>query len=104
MHRRQALLAAAFAVVIAPALAPLPALAQSAMADGEVVKIDKAGGRVTIKHNGVPNLGMPPMLMVFHVRDSHMLDDLAVGDRVRFAAERIDGRYTITALSKAPTN
>ena len=33
-----------------------------------------------------------------------MLDDLAPGDRVRFAAARIDGRYTLTALSKAPTD
>ncbi|HSM22347.1 MAG TPA: copper-binding protein [Rubrivivax sp.] len=31
-----------------------------------------------------------------------MLEGLAVGDRVRFTAERIDGQYTVTALSKAP--
>jgi Cu/Ag efflux protein CusF len=31
-----------------------------------------------------------------------MLDGLAVGDRVRFRAERIEGSYTVTAVSKAP--
>jgi predicted RNA-binding protein with TRAM domain len=31
-----------------------------------------------------------------------LLNDVAVGDRVRFAVERVDGNYTITALSKAP--
>ena len=27
---------------------------------------------------------------------------LAVGDKVRFAAEKIDGNYTLTAIVKAP--
>jgi Cu/Ag efflux protein CusF len=31
-----------------------------------------------------------------------MLDDVAVGDRVRFAVERIDGQYTVVMISKAP--
>jgi Cu/Ag efflux protein CusF len=31
-----------------------------------------------------------------------MLADVAVGDRVRFVAERIDGQYVVTTLSKAP--
>ncbi len=102
MDRRQAMFAVA--AVAVPLLRPRQVRAQGTMAAGEVVKLDKAGGRITIKHDGVPNLDMPPMIMVFHVRDSHMLDDLAVGDRVRFAAARIGGRYTITALSKAPTS
>ena len=31
-----------------------------------------------------------------------MVLELAVGDRVRFTAERIDGQYTLTTLTKAP--
>ncbi|MDE2082150.1 MAG: copper-binding protein [Burkholderiales bacterium] len=103
MHRRQVIFAAAAAALAAgTAGLALSARAQGATATGEVIKVDKAGSRITIKHGGVPNLDMPPMIMVFHVRDAGLLDGLAPGDRVRFEAARIDGRYTITALSKAP--
>ena len=78
------------------------ALAQAPTAGGEVAKVDKAASRVTLKHSGIKNLDMPPMTMIFRVRDPKMLDDLAAGDRVRFVAERLDGQYTLTALSKAP--
>jgi Cu(I)/Ag(I) efflux system protein CusF len=79
-----------------------PAYAQTPNASGEVTKVDKPGLRVTIKHGEIKNLDMPPMTMVFRVRDAKLLDELAPGDRVRFAAERIDGSYTVTSLSKAP--
>jgi Cu/Ag efflux protein CusF len=78
------------------------ALAQAPMANGEVTKIDKASGRVTLKHGEIKSLDMPPMTMAYRVRPPQLLDGVTVGDRVRFAAERIDGNYTITALSKAP--
>ena len=45
---------------------------------------------------------MPPMTMAYRVRSPQLLEGVAVGDRVRFTAERIDGNYTVTALSKAP--
>ena len=63
-------------------------------------KIDAAQGRVTLKHAEIKRLDMPPMTMVFRVRDPKMLDGLAVGDKVRFDAEKIDGQYTVTALKK----
>ena len=81
---------------------PTLARAQAATAGGEVAKIDKATGRLTLKHDGIKNLDMPPMLMAFRVRDPKMLDGLSVGDRVRFVAERVDGQYTVMSLSKAP--
>ena len=84
------------------ALVSLGALAQATNAVGEVGKIDKAHGRITIKHEGVKNLDMPPMALVFRVRDPAVLDTLAVGDKVRFAAEKIGGDYTVTAIVKAP--
>ena len=71
-------------------------------ATGEVMKLDKEQLRITLKHGEIKNLDMPPMTMVFRVKDRQLVQDLAVGDRVRFAAERIDGNYTVTALSKAP--
>ena len=78
------------------------ALAQAPMANGEVTKVDKANGRVTLKHGEIKHLDMPPMTMVYRVRPPQLLDQMAVGDRVRFAVERIDGNYTVTALSKTP--
>ena len=45
---------------------------------------------------------MPPMTMAFRVSGPHLLDGVAVGDRVRFTVERIDGQYTVTSVSKAP--
>jgi Cu/Ag efflux protein CusF len=83
-------------------LLPVAALAQATTAGGEVAKLDKGGERITLKHTGIKNLEMPPMVMSFHVRDPKIVEGLAVGDRVRFVAERVDGQYTITALSKAP--
>ena len=81
---------------------PAGAGAQAATAGGEVAKVDKAAGRITLKHTGIKNLDMPPMLMTFKVRDPQMLDGLAAGDRVRFVAERVDGTYMLVSLSKAP--
>jgi Cu/Ag efflux protein CusF len=78
------------------------ATAQTSTTGGEVVKLDKASGRVTLKHGEIKNLDMPPMTMSFRVREPKLLDGVAVGDRVRFAAERLEGQYTVTVLSKAP--
>jgi Cu/Ag efflux protein CusF len=77
-------------------------LAQAPQVDGEVKKIDKAQGRITLKHGDIKHLDMPPMTMVFRVSDPKMLDSVAVGDKVRFAADKVGGNYTVTALSKAP--
>jgi Cu/Ag efflux protein CusF len=77
-------------------------LAQASMASGEVTKVDKANARITLKHGEIKSLDMPPMTMAYRVRPPGLLEGVAVGDRVRFTAERIDGQYTVTALSKAP--
>jgi Cu(I)/Ag(I) efflux system periplasmic protein CusF len=77
-------------------------LAQTPAVDGEVKKIDKAQGRITLKHGDIKHLDMPPMTMVFRVTDPKMLDSVAVGDKVRFAADKVGGNYTVTSLSKAP--
>ncbi len=85
------------------AATPATAAASSGdMADGEVRKIDKDAGKLTLKHGEIKSLDMPPMTMVFRVRDARLLDGVAVGDRVRFTAEKIDGNYTVTSIAKAP--
>lgn len=74
------------------------AMANSGLADGEIRKIDKEAGKLTIKHGELKNLGMMPMVMVFKVKDKAMLEQVKQGDKVRFAADRIDGAITVTML------
>ena len=90
------------AVFLAAALLAQGAFAQAATTTGEVTKLDKSAGKVTLKHGEIKNLDMPPMTMVFRVSNPRWLDDLAVGNRVRFTAEKVDGQYTVTSVSKAP--
>ncbi len=70
--------------------------------DGEVRKVDKAQGKVTIKHGEIKNLDMPPMTMVFVVKDKSALDTLKVGDKVKFVAGKDGGTYTVTEIRVAP--
>lgn len=73
----------------------------TSMADGEVRKIDKEQGKVTLKHGPIASLDMPGMTMVFKVADPKMLDILKPGDKVKFAADRVDGAITVTAIEVA---
>ena len=77
-------------------------LSQAQIAEGEVRKIDKAQAKLTLRHGEIKSLDMPPMTMVFRVKDAKMLDALNVGDKVRFDAEKIDGQYTVTVLVRQP--
>jgi Cu/Ag efflux protein CusF len=74
------------------------AMAQAPNAVGEVLRIDADGQRITLRHAGLPSLDMPAMTMTFRVRDPRLLLGVGVGDRVRFAAEKLDGGYVVTAL------
>ena len=68
------------------------------MADGEVRKVDKENGRVTLRHGEIRSLQMPPMTMVFNVPDKAMLDGLKAGDKVRFTAVDDAGKLTLKEL------
>jgi Cu/Ag efflux protein CusF len=88
---------------ITAAALTLAALAVQAQAyQGEVMKIDKAQGKLTLRHGELKGLDMPPMTMVFRVGNPALMDAVAVGDRVRFDAVKVGGNYTVTAISKAP--
>ncbi|MCB1916578.1 MAG: copper-binding protein [Rhodocyclaceae bacterium] len=71
------------------------------MAEGVVRKVAKARGRITIKHGPLANLDMPPMTMVFRVKDDAMLDGVKPGDKILFKAEDIGGALTVTELAPA---
>jgi Cu(I)/Ag(I) efflux system protein CusF len=75
-----------------------------AHADGEVRKIDKEAGKLTLEHAEIRNLGMPGMTMVFVVKDKTMLDKLQPGDKVKSQVQRalVNGAYVVTQLERAP--
>ena len=100
------------AALLAAALLAAPAFAQSqsshdahhpgdALSDGEVRKVDKDAKKITIKHGPLANLDMPPMTMVFQVKDPAMLEQVKAGDKVKFQAEKVGAAYTITKIEPA---
>jgi Cu(I)/Ag(I) efflux system protein CusF len=68
------------------------------MSEGEVQKIDKNTGKITIKHGPLVNLGMPGMTMVFRVKDPAMLEKVQPTDKIRFTAEKMNGALTVVAI------
>jgi uncharacterized cupredoxin-like copper-binding protein/Cu/Ag efflux protein CusF len=90
------------AVAVAAPTPPTPAAPNAAMTDGEVRKVDIEAGRITLKHAEIKNLEMPGMTMVFAVKDKAQLGQLKAGDKVTFAAEKINGNYVVTQIVKAP--
>ena len=72
--------------------------ATATLAEGEVRKIDVDAKKITIKHQEIRNLDMPPMTMVFQVRDASLLGRVKPGDKIRFAAEKVGGAYTVTRI------
>ncbi len=89
------LMTAAAHLVGAPVLAAQHA---TEMSEGEVRRIDKEQGKMTLRHGPLTNLDMPAMTRVFQVSDKAMLDQVKVGDKVRFHAEKIGSQYTVTKI------
>ena len=68
------------------------------MTDGEVRKIDKAAGKITIRHGPIKNLDMPGMTMVFQIKDPAMLEKGQQGDKVKFKAAMSGGAMVVTEI------
>lgn len=77
------------------------AAGSTALADGEVRKVDKDAKKITIRHGPIQTLDMPPMTMVFQVKDPAMLDQVKAGDKIRFSADKVGGAFTVTSLEPA---
>lgn len=109
MKQLNEILVAATLVIIT--LTPLGSFAQSSIppdamqtvdatvpSDGEIRKIDKETGKLTIKHGPIKHLDMPPMSMVFSARDKTLLDKVKVGDKIRFMAIEENGKMVVTDI------
>jgi Cu/Ag efflux protein CusF len=68
---------------------------------GEIKKVDSSAGKVTIKHDAIPNLEMDGMTMVFRAADPALLTGLNAGDKISFQADKVNGQLTVVKIEKA---
>lgn len=68
------------------------------MTDGEVRKIDKDAGKITIKHGEIKHMEMPGMTMVFVAKDKALLDKTSVGAKIQFMVTNENGQMTVTDI------
>lgn len=72
--------------------------ADGKMSEGEIKKVDKAAGKITIKHGELKNLAMPGMTMAFRVKDAAMLDQVKPGDKVSFIADKVGAQLVVSKI------
>ncbi|MFM1787791.1 MAG: hypothetical protein RLZZ166_258 [Pseudomonadota bacterium] len=81
----------------------LVGVCSSAMAEwasGEIRRLDPENKRLTIKHGDIKSIDMPPMTMVFYVKEPSLLGGLQVQDAVEFQATAEGTKYIVTAIRK----
>jgi len=78
-----------------PAAKSAPRASAQMLGEAVVKKINKTNATVTLTHGTLPN-GMPPMTMAYMVKDAAWLDQLKVGQKIRFATDPADGDMTVT--------
>ena len=71
------------------------------MAEGVVRRIDLENNKITIRHGEIKALDMPPMTMVFQVKDASVLETLKAGDKVRFVVQKSDTGFVVTDIQAA---
>jgi Cu/Ag efflux protein CusF len=82
-------------------VATQPTTAQQ-LVEGQVVKIDDAAGKITLRHGPIKKLEMDEgMTMVFKAQDPAMLKTVKVGDKVKFDVDRVNGQITLTRIEKS---
>lgn len=79
--------------------APVSATSPAEWTEGEVRRVDIAGQKVTLRHGEIKHLDMPPMTMVFHAATPGMLDQLKVGDKIRFDVQEREGKMVLTRIA-----
>lgn len=68
--------------------------------EGEVLDVDRDAREIAIRHGPLPELSMDPMSMTFKVADPAMLDKVRKGDRVKFKAGLVDGRFGVLSIER----
>ena len=69
--------------------------------DGTIRRIDTSGQKMTIKHEEIKELLMPPMTMVFRLKDPMWTVQFKVGDPIRFRVVDLEnGRLQVIELER----
>lgn len=76
------------------------AAAATAVAEGEVKRVDKGSGTVTLKHGPIPSIDMPAMTMGYRAKDKSMAEQLKPGDKIKFELGNVGGVYTLIRVEK----
>jgi Cu/Ag efflux protein CusF len=91
-----------FAPAFALCMLSCGALAQNALIDGQVVKVDTSASNITIKHGPIKKLDMDQgMTMVFHAPNADLLKGVKSGDKIKFDAESVNGQLTVIKIEKS---
>jgi Cu/Ag efflux protein CusF len=91
--------AAVLLMLVAPLFAQPPLPERFGPNEGRVLKVDKSAGEITIRHGYLPELSMDPMSMIFVVADPALLHRVKEGDRVKFKAGLVAGRFAVIAIT-----
>jgi Cu/Ag efflux protein CusF len=84
------------ALVAGIAISATAALAEEVVwTKGEVVKVDLAQSKVTVKHEEIKNLDMPGMTMVFFAPEKSVIEGLKEGDKKEFQFGDMNGRMIV---------
>jgi Cu(I)/Ag(I) efflux system periplasmic protein CusF len=75
--------------------------AHAEWASAEIRRVDAPNSRMTLKHGEIKSLDMPPMTMVFYVRDPSLLEGLKAQDKIEFQASVEGKKYFVTAVRKS---
>jgi len=76
-------------------------MAPPGMTAGEVRKIDRETGKITLRHQAIKHMDMPGMTMVFVVKDKALLDTTSVGAKIQFMATHENGQMVVTDIQPA---
>jgi Cu(I)/Ag(I) efflux system periplasmic protein CusF len=75
--------------------------ASSEIYEGQVRRINKEMGRVSIAHGPLKAYNMGPMTMAFPVKNPKQLDAIKEGDKVRFTLEPSGDNLVVTRIEVA---
>ena len=73
----------------------------TSLIDGVVRKVDSKRAKVTLKHGEISQIDMPAMVMNYQVGEAVQLDGIRKGDKVRFAMDKVNGKFVVTHIELA---
>jgi Cu(I)/Ag(I) efflux system membrane protein CusA/SilA len=81
---------------------PAPVTAPAWTVRATVVRVDRAGGVIILRHPPLAALGLRAGTSRFRVAERAFLEQVRAGASIRFSAARIDGRLVLTHLGLEP--